>query len=161
MVHLFFSYSLLYILRFVNQKLESISQFLKDRSVHICGCISLKSTIGVDLQQYRATIGSHYNFRVNQKKDSARLQKSFCIVSQQSYTMFTLLYTLILVYFVPLLLSMHILSSFSMEYKYSLKSFLIFDSKSLNSNLNYSICLLMLCISRIFSKTIITRLFPK
>ena len=125
-------------MRLLNQKLEFIPQFLKDRSVHMCGCISLKSTIGVDLQQYRATIGSHYNFRVNQKKDFARLQKSFCMVSQQSYTMFTLLETLILMYFVPLLLSMHILSPLSMEYrcKYSLKSF--------DSNLNFFIYLSMI-----------------
>ena len=100
----------------------------------------------IDLQQYRVTIGNFNNFRV--KKDIS------CIISQKLFTL--LLYTLSLVYPIPLLLSMHILSPQSEYNKISLS----LHSKSADNNSCYDY-LSILCISRTFSKIIIKKLFQK
>ena len=108
--------------------------------------------MGIDLQQYRVTIGNFNNFRV--KKHISRYQDLSCMVFQKLFTL--LLYTLSLVYLIPLLLSMHILSPQSEFNKISLS----LHSKSADNNSSY-VYLSIICISRTFSKTIIKKLFQK
>ena len=108
--------------------------------------------MGIDLQQYRVTISNFNNFRV--KKHISRYKDLSCMVSQKLFTL--LLYTLSLVYLIPLLLSMHILSPQSEFNKISLS----LHSKSADNNSSY-IYLSIICISRTFSKTIIKKLFQK
>ena len=105
--------------------------------------------MGIDLQQCRVAIGNFNNFRV--KKHFSRYQDLSCMVSQKLFTL--LLYTLSLVYLIPLLLSMHILSPQSEFNKISLS----LHSKSDDDNSSY-VYLSIMCISRTFSKTIIKKL---
>ena len=72
--------------------------------------------------------------------------------------MIILLYTLILVYLVPLLLSVHIMSSLPMQSNCETLS-RFFKLKS--SNNNYSIYISIICVSGIFSETMIKKLFSK
>ena len=145
--------------------------------------------MGIDLQQYRVTIGNFNNFRV--KKHISRYQDLSCMVSQKLFTL--LLYTLSLVYLIPLLLSM-LLSELTTGTTVFLKAseslyFLVFftvyiscfiilsmhilspqsefnkislslHSKSADNNSSY-VYLSIICISRTFSKTIIKKLFRK
>ena len=108
--------------------------------------------MGIDLQQYRVTIGNFNNFRV--KKYISRYHDLSCMVSQKLFTL--LLYTLSLVYLIPLLLSMHILSPQSEFNKISLS----LHSKSADNNSSH-VYLSIICISRTFSKTIIKKIFQK
>ena len=80
------------------------------------------------------------------------------MVSHQPLSMIILLYTLILVYLVPLLLSVHIMSSLPMQSNCETLS-RFFKLKS--SNNNYPIYISIIFVSDIFSETMIKKLFSK